>query len=105
VEDLFDLFDLFEVQPEGSLWRGAVNGRKTASSKLAELSAKSGKPVFAMNLQTREILKFAYPEKRATSYSPLWLRDLIKQPPPPTEPYKPPKEEFPPSPYVPLAHR
>ena len=45
MEDLFDLFDLFEVQPEGSLWRGAVNGRKTASSKLAELFAKSGKPV------------------------------------------------------------
>jgi hypothetical protein len=42
---------------------------------------------------------------RATDYSVLWLRDLIKQPPPPTEPYKPPKEEFPPSPYVPLAHR
>ena len=42
MEDLFDLFDLFEVQPEGSLWRGAVNGRKTASSKLAELFAKSG---------------------------------------------------------------
>jgi hypothetical protein len=106
-----DLFDLFEVQPEGSLWRGAVNGRKTASSKLAELFAKSGKPVFAMNLQTREILEFAYPEKQASSgnspsatgYSLLWLRDLIK--PPPTEPYKPPKEEFPPSPYVPLAHR
>jgi hypothetical protein len=106
-----DLFDLFEVQPEGSLWRGAVNGRKTASSKLAELSAKSGKPVFAINLQTREILEFAYPEKqlgsspRATGYSLLWLRDLIKQPPPPTEAYKPPTEEFPPSPYVPLAHR
>ena len=106
-----DLFDLFEVQPEGSLWRGAVNGRKTASSKLAELSAQSGKPVFAINLQTREILEFAYPEKqlgsspRATGYSLLWLRDLIKQPPPPTEAYKPPKEEFPPSPYVPLAHR
>jgi hypothetical protein len=113
VEDLFDLFDLFEVQPEGSLWRGAVNGRQTASSKLAELFAKSGKPVFAMNLQTREILEFAYPEKQASSgsspsatgYSLLWLRDLIKQPPPPTEPYKPPKEEFPPNPYVPLAHR
>ena len=42
---------------------------------------------------------------RATGYSLLWLRDLIKQPPPPTEPYKPPKEEFPPSPYVPLARR
>ena len=111
MEDPFDLFDLFEVQPEGSLWRGAVNGRKTASSKLAELSAKCGKPVFAMNLQTREVLELAYPEKqsgsspRATGYSLLWLRDLIKQPPPPTEPYKPPKEEFPPSPYVPLAHR
>ena len=37
MEDLFDLFDLFEVQPEGSLWRGAVNGRKTASSKLAAI--------------------------------------------------------------------
>jgi hypothetical protein len=67
--DLFELFDLFEVQPEGSrLWRGAVNGRETASSKLAELSAKSGKPVFAMNLQTREILESIYPDKRA-SYS------------------------------------
>jgi hypothetical protein len=64
--DLFELFDLFEVQPEGSrLWRGAVNGRETASSKLAELSAKSGKPVFAMNLQTREILESIYPDKRA----------------------------------------
>jgi hypothetical protein len=50
-----DLFDLFEMQPEGSLWRGAVNGRKTASSKLAELSAKSGKPVFAMNLHPRNL--------------------------------------------------
>ena len=113
MEDLFDQFDLFEVQPEGSLWRGAVNGRKTASSKLAELSAKSGKPMFAMNLQTREISEFAYPEKqassgsspRATGYPLLWLRDFIKQPSPPTEPYRPPKEEFPPSPYVPLAHR
>jgi hypothetical protein len=41
----------------------------------------------------------------ATGSSLLWLRDLIKQPPPPTEQYKPPKEEFPPSPYIPLAHR
>jgi hypothetical protein len=63
MEDLFDLFDLFEVQPEGRLWRGAVNGREMASSKLAELSAKSGKPVFAMNLQSREILEFIYPDK------------------------------------------
>ena len=62
MEDLFELFDLFEVQPEGRLWRGAVNGRETASSKLAELSAKSGMPVFAMNLQTREILEFVYPD-------------------------------------------
>jgi hypothetical protein len=62
-----DLFDLFEVQPEGSLWRGAVNGRKTASSKLAELFAKSGKPVFAMNLQTREILESANTDKQASS--------------------------------------
>lgn len=67
MEDLFDLFDLFEVQPEGSLWRGAVNGRKTASSKLAELSAKSGKPVFAMNLQTREILESTNTDKQASS--------------------------------------
>jgi hypothetical protein len=50
---------------EGRLWRGAVNGRETASSKLAELSAKSGKPVFAMNLQTREILEFVYPDTPA----------------------------------------
>jgi hypothetical protein len=63
MEDLFDLFDLFEVQPEGRLWRGAVNGREIASSKLAELSAESGKPVFAMNLQTREILEFIFPMK------------------------------------------
>ena len=63
MEDLFDLFDLFEVQPEGRMWRGAVNGQKAASSKLAELSAKSGKPVFAMNLQTREILEFVCPDK------------------------------------------
>jgi hypothetical protein len=49
--ELFELFDLFEVQPEGGrLWRGSVNGREIASSKLAELSAKSGKAVFAMNL-------------------------------------------------------
>jgi hypothetical protein len=68
MEDPFDLFDLFEVQPEGGrLWRGAVNGRETASSRLAELSAKNGKPVFAMNLQTREILEFAYPEKQTAS--------------------------------------
>jgi hypothetical protein len=61
--DLFELFDLFEMEPEGGrLWRGAVNGRETASSKLAELSAKSGKPVFAMNLQAREILEFACPD-------------------------------------------
>jgi hypothetical protein len=59
--------NLFEVRPEGRLWRGAVNGRTTASSKLAELSAKSGKPVFAMNLQTREILGFVYPDKQASS--------------------------------------
>jgi hypothetical protein len=65
MEDLFELFDLFEVQPEGRLWRGAVNGRETASSKLAELSAKSGKPVFAMNLQTREILEAAPSECQA----------------------------------------
>jgi hypothetical protein len=65
MEDLFELFDLFEVQPEGRLWRGSVNGRAIASSKLAELSAKSGKPVFAMNLQTREILEFVYPDKQA----------------------------------------
>ena len=66
--DLFELFDLFEVQPEGGrLWRGAVNGRETASSKLAELSAKNGKPVFAMNLQTREILESIYPDKQAAS--------------------------------------
>jgi hypothetical protein len=45
MEDLLDVFDLFEAQPEGTMWRGAVNGRETASSKLAELSAKSGKPV------------------------------------------------------------
>jgi hypothetical protein len=45
---------------------------------------------------------------RAPGYSLLWLRDLIKQPPPPTKPYKPTKEELPPSSYVvyvPLAHR
>lgn len=66
--DLFELFDLFEVQSEGSrLWRGAVNGRVTASSKLAELSAKSGKPVFAMNLQTREILESACPDKQRSA--------------------------------------
>jgi hypothetical protein len=63
MEDLFDLFDLFEVQPEGRLWRGAVNGRETASSTLAELSAKGGNAIFAMNLQTREILEFIYPDK------------------------------------------
>ena len=63
MEDPFELFDLFEEQPEGRLWRGVVNGRETATSKLAELSAKSGKPVFAMNLQTREILEFVYPDK------------------------------------------
>jgi hypothetical protein len=67
MENLFDLFDLFEVQPEGRVWRGAVNGRETAASKLAELSAKSGKPVFAINLQTREILEFIYPDKQASS--------------------------------------
>jgi hypothetical protein len=67
MEDLLDLFDLFEVQPEGRLWRGAVNGRETAAAKLAELSAKSGKPVFAINLQTREILEFIYPDKHASS--------------------------------------
>jgi len=67
MEDLFDLFDLFEVQPEGRMWRGAVNGRETASSKLAELSAKSGKPVFAMNLQTREILKSTNIDRQASS--------------------------------------
>jgi hypothetical protein len=68
MEDLFELFDLFEVQPEGGrLWRGAVNRRETASLKLAELSAKSSKPVFAMNLQTREILEFVYPEKPTSS--------------------------------------
>jgi hypothetical protein len=49
MEDLFELFDLLEVQPEGRMWRGAANGRETASSKLEELSAKSGKPLFAMN--------------------------------------------------------
>jgi hypothetical protein len=67
MEDLFDLFDLFEVQPEGRMWRGAVNGRETASSKLAELSAKSGKPVFAMNLQTREILESTNIDRQASS--------------------------------------
>ena len=69
MEDLFELFDLFEVQPEGRLWRGAVNGRETASSKLAELSAKSGMPVFAMNLQTREILEAAH-HQSAKHHSP-----------------------------------
>ena len=48
-------------QPEGRLWRGAVNGRETASSKLAELSAKSGKPVFAMNLQTAKSWSLSIP--------------------------------------------
>jgi hypothetical protein len=65
--DPFELFDLFEVQPDGGrVWRGSVNGRETASSKLAELSAKSGKRVFAMNHQTREILEFAYRDKQAS---------------------------------------
>ena len=41
---------------------------------------------------------------RATGCSLLWLRDLVKQPPP-TEPHTLPKEEFPPSPYIRLAHR
>jgi hypothetical protein len=60
------LFDLFEVQPEGGrLWRGSVNGRETALSILKELSAKSGKQVFAMNLQTREILESIYPDRQA----------------------------------------
>lgn len=60
------LFDLFEMQPEGGrLWRGSVNGRETALSILKELSAKSGKQVFAMNLQTREILESIYPDKQA----------------------------------------
>lgn len=66
--DLFELFDLFEVQPDGGrVWRGSVNGRETASSKLVELSAKGGKLVFAMNLQTREILEFTYPDKQTSS--------------------------------------
>ena len=30
---------------------------------------------------------------------------LLKEPPPPTEPYTPLDEDIPPSPYIPLAHR
>jgi hypothetical protein len=30
---------------------------------------------------------------------------LLKEPPPPTEPYTPPAEDVPPSLYIPLAHR
>jgi hypothetical protein len=64
-----DLFDLFEMQPEGGrLWRGTVNGRETALSGLAELSAKSGKPVFAMNLQTREILESIYTMRKQETF-------------------------------------
>ena len=64
---LEEVFELFEMQPEGGrLWRGVVNGRETALSMLEELSAKTGKPVFAMNLQTREILETTYPDKQAS---------------------------------------
>jgi hypothetical protein len=48
-------------------------------------------------------LCFITPEVRG--FLSVTVPDLIEEPPPPTEPYTPPKGEVPPSPYIPLAHR
>ena len=54
---------------------------------------------------TPEELRLALPTCSGGGFYSRLVGQLLQQPPVKTEPYTPPKEEAPPSPYIPLAHR
>lgn len=50
-------YDLFEINPDGSLtWRGAVHGHEAAVNKLRELAAETKNEVRVMHVPTKSVI-------------------------------------------------